>query len=340
MFWKIPALLVVGLLDEKRVVDDLEGAGRIGRLLLRAGRSRPGEHEHDCNQVSAHAQRMSPPGRAAQPRARTGHDLRFYDRGWPRYAHGVARLRDSIATPAGKAPYVRRLFATIADRYDLITVWLSYGQDRRWKRQLVASAGPLQGRRVLDLACGTGDIAWLAAARGAHVVGLDITPRMIELARAKAPAHRDSRRGAGVPRRRHVRPARARRLIRHRHHRLRPAQRARSPLGRPRDRARAAARRPVPVARFQSPGQSSSSAMRITPICRPWAARSGGRCTAIPIRTATSPNRSAPTRVRPRSSTCCGERIHRRALAARARGLDGDSRGHAPIVAPSVPVDR
>jgi ubiquinone/menaquinone biosynthesis methyltransferase len=105
-----------------------------------------------------------------------------------RYAQVVARLRDSIATPAGKAPYVRRLFATIADRYDLITVWLSYGQDRRWKRRLLASAGPLQGQRVLDLACGTGDIAWLAAARGACVVGLDITPRMIELARTKRPA--------------------------------------------------------------------------------------------------------------------------------------------------------
>ena len=58
----------------------------------------------------------------------------------------VARLRDSIATPAGKAPHVRRLFATIADRYDLITVWLSYGQDRQWKRQLLATAGPLPGR--------------------------------------------------------------------------------------------------------------------------------------------------------------------------------------------------
>jgi ubiquinone/menaquinone biosynthesis methyltransferase len=98
----------------------------------------------------------------------------------------MARLRDAIATPAGKAPHVRRLFATIADRYDLITVWLSYGQDRRWKRQLLASAGPLPGVRVLDLACGTGDITWLAAHRGARVVGLDITPRMIELARAKA----------------------------------------------------------------------------------------------------------------------------------------------------------
>jgi ubiquinone/menaquinone biosynthesis methyltransferase len=105
----------------------------------------------------------------------------------------VARLRDSIATPAGKAPHVRRLFATIADRYDLITVWLSYGQDRHWKRQLLATAGPLPGRSVLDLACGTGDIAWLAARGGAQVVGLDITPRMIELARAKAAVAPDAR---------------------------------------------------------------------------------------------------------------------------------------------------
>jgi ubiquinone/menaquinone biosynthesis methyltransferase len=97
-------------------------------------------------------------------------------------------LRDAIATPAGKSRHVRRLFATIADRYDLITVLLSYGQDRRWKRRLVALAGPLKRRQVLDLACGTGDIAWLAARAGAHVTGLDITPRMIEIARAKAPA--------------------------------------------------------------------------------------------------------------------------------------------------------
>jgi demethylmenaquinone methyltransferase/2-methoxy-6-polyprenyl-1,4-benzoquinol methylase len=97
-------------------------------------------------------------------------------------------LRDAIATPAGKSRHVRRLFATIADRYDLITVLLSYGQDGRWKRRLVARAGPLGDRRVLDLACGTGDIAWLAARAGARVTGLDITPRMIDLARAKGRA--------------------------------------------------------------------------------------------------------------------------------------------------------
>ena len=95
-------------------------------------------------------------------------------------------LRERIATPDGKERYVRALFATIADRYDLITRLLSYGQDRRWKRRLVAMAAPGAGTRALDLATGTGDIAFALATRGARVAGLDITFRMIELARAKA----------------------------------------------------------------------------------------------------------------------------------------------------------
>ncbi|MBZ5556663.1 MAG: ubiquinone/menaquinone biosynthesis methyltransferase [Acidobacteriia bacterium] len=94
-------------------------------------------------------------------------------------------LGQEIATPDGKRRYVRALFATIADRYDFITVVLSYGQDRRWKRRLIDLAAPRPGTRVLDLATGTGDIAFAAAARGARVLGLDITLRMIELARAK-----------------------------------------------------------------------------------------------------------------------------------------------------------
>jgi len=95
-------------------------------------------------------------------------------------------LADAIATPDLKRRYVRRLFATIADRYDLITVLLSYGQDRRWKRRLVTLAAPRAGARAVDLATGTGDIAFQLAAAGADVVGVDVTPRMIELATAKA----------------------------------------------------------------------------------------------------------------------------------------------------------
>ena len=92
---------------------------------------------------------------------------------------------DRIATPEGKRRHVRTLFATIADRYDFITIALSYGQDRRWKRRLVRLAAPGAGIQALDLATGTGDIAFALAARGARVAGLDLTPRMIELARAK-----------------------------------------------------------------------------------------------------------------------------------------------------------
>jgi ubiquinone/menaquinone biosynthesis methyltransferase len=97
----------------------------------------------------------------------------------------MSRLGTALATPDAKGRYVRRLFSTIADRYDLITVLLSYGQDRRWKRKLALLASISPGARVLDLACGTGDITFELTARGAHAIGLDITPRMLELASAK-----------------------------------------------------------------------------------------------------------------------------------------------------------
>jgi len=101
----------------------------------------------------------------------------------------VARpsLEGALAAPDTKRRYVRRLFATIADRYDFITRFLSFGRDRGWKRRLIEESGLASGARVLDLACGTGDLAYEAASRGAAVVGLDITPRMIEIARSKQP---------------------------------------------------------------------------------------------------------------------------------------------------------
>ncbi len=91
----------------------------------------------------------------------------------------------ALASSDGKRRYVRRLFATIADRYDLITVLLSCGLDRGWKRRLLRLAGAAHGTVALDLACGTGDIAFGLADQGARVVGLDITHRMLELARAR-----------------------------------------------------------------------------------------------------------------------------------------------------------
>jgi len=94
-------------------------------------------------------------------------------------------LRQAISTAEGKQRYARRLFATIADRYDFITGFLSYGQDRRWKRRLIELANLQPADRVLDLACGTGDIVFAAAPLVARAVGLDVTHRMLQLARAR-----------------------------------------------------------------------------------------------------------------------------------------------------------
>jgi ubiquinone/menaquinone biosynthesis methyltransferase len=92
-------------------------------------------------------------------------------------------LRHAFTSPETKRLYVRRLFDVIAPRYDLITVLLSYGQDRRWKRRLADMAQLSPGIKVLDLACGTGDIAFEAARRGARVTGLDVTHRMLQIAK-------------------------------------------------------------------------------------------------------------------------------------------------------------
>jgi ubiquinone/menaquinone biosynthesis methyltransferase len=97
-------------------------------------------------------------------------------------------LDRAFESPEAKRRYNARLFTTIAGRYDFITRLLSYGRDQAWKRDLVERAAIRPGDRVLDLATGTGDLAIAASSRGAAVVGLDLAPRMVRIARAKPAA--------------------------------------------------------------------------------------------------------------------------------------------------------
>jgi demethylmenaquinone methyltransferase/2-methoxy-6-polyprenyl-1,4-benzoquinol methylase len=92
------------------------------------------------------------------------------------------KLRAAFSSPAVKRDYNRRMFDTIAPRYDLITRLLSYGQDQRWKARLVTLVGAAAGERVLDVACGTGDLADRLAAAGARVTGVDLTLAMLAIA--------------------------------------------------------------------------------------------------------------------------------------------------------------
>jgi demethylmenaquinone methyltransferase/2-methoxy-6-polyprenyl-1,4-benzoquinol methylase len=84
-----------------------------------------------------------------------------------------------------RATKVNDLFATIAARYDLINDLQSFGLHRVWKRRVLRLAAPRSGERALDLCCGTGDIAFALAARGARVVGIDFSEPMLQVARRK-----------------------------------------------------------------------------------------------------------------------------------------------------------
>jgi demethylmenaquinone methyltransferase/2-methoxy-6-polyprenyl-1,4-benzoquinol methylase len=101
-------------------------------------------------------------------------------------------LGRAFDTPESKRRYVQTLFTTIADRYDLITRLLSFGRDARWKSHLLELAAVRPGDRVLDLACGTGDLTFGAANAGGSVIGLDFAARMLERARARESRDRRS----------------------------------------------------------------------------------------------------------------------------------------------------
>jgi demethylmenaquinone methyltransferase/2-methoxy-6-polyprenyl-1,4-benzoquinol methylase len=84
-----------------------------------------------------------------------------------------------------RAAKVNDLFARIARRYDLINDLQSFGLHRRWKRQVADLARVAPGVRALDLCCGTGDLAFALAQRGAAVTGLDFSPQMLAVAEGR-----------------------------------------------------------------------------------------------------------------------------------------------------------
>jgi demethylmenaquinone methyltransferase/2-methoxy-6-polyprenyl-1,4-benzoquinol methylase len=97
---------------------------------------------------------------------------------------------EESATKREQAQRVREMFAAIATRYDLLNHLLSGNIDQRWRRLVVKTVAanlPATDARVLDVACGTGDLS-LALANGikARVVGLDFCRPMLDIAAAKA----------------------------------------------------------------------------------------------------------------------------------------------------------
>jgi demethylmenaquinone methyltransferase/2-methoxy-6-polyprenyl-1,4-benzoquinol methylase len=102
-----------------------------------------------------------------------------------------ANLAAYLGDSARKQELVTPLFDLIAPGYDRFTRTFSYGMDSRWKRQLVEwlakDVGPQREVHVLDVACGTGDLA-VRTARAlprALVHGIDISLSMLQIARLR-----------------------------------------------------------------------------------------------------------------------------------------------------------
>jgi demethylmenaquinone methyltransferase/2-methoxy-6-polyprenyl-1,4-benzoquinol methylase len=77
------------------------------------------------------------------------------------------------------------LFRGLPDHYDRVGAVMSFGQDPRWRRALVEAIDPQPGMRILDVATGTGMVAFAHAARGAEVIGLDQSKAMLAGAQAQ-----------------------------------------------------------------------------------------------------------------------------------------------------------
>ncbi len=90
------------------------------------------------------------------------------------------------------------MFDAVARRYDVTNDVLSLGQDRQWRRAVIAAVDPRPGERVLDLAAGTGTSSQPFADRGAQVVPCDFSLGMLQ-GRQAGPAARCRSRPATAP---------------------------------------------------------------------------------------------------------------------------------------------
>src|SRR5215217_522743 len=93
---------------------------------------------------------------------------------------------DELVSPEEKTRRVGEVFSSVARRYDLMNDLMSGGMHRLWKDRFVNRIKPRPGEEILDMAGGTGDVAFRMAHRGARVTVADINPDMLEVGKERA----------------------------------------------------------------------------------------------------------------------------------------------------------
>ena len=89
-------------------------------------------------------------------------------------------------TPQEKTRKVGEVFSSVARKYDIMNDAMSGGMHRLWKDRFVRRVKPQAGEQILDMAGGTGDIAFRMAARGAHITVADINQDMLDVGAERA----------------------------------------------------------------------------------------------------------------------------------------------------------
>jgi len=95
---------------------------------------------------------------------------------------------DELVSPEEKTRRVGEVFSSVARRYDLMNDLMSGGMHRLWKDRFVARVKPRAGEKILDMAGGTGDVAFRMARRGALVTVADINAEMLGEGQKRAEA--------------------------------------------------------------------------------------------------------------------------------------------------------
>src|SRR5438128_11288428 len=86
---------------------------------------------------------------------------------------------DEVVTPEEKTRRVGAVFSSVARRYDVMNDLMSGGMHRLWKDRFVARVKPRPGEAILDMAGGTGDVAFRMAGRGAQIPVADLNAGML-----------------------------------------------------------------------------------------------------------------------------------------------------------------
>jgi demethylmenaquinone methyltransferase/2-methoxy-6-polyprenyl-1,4-benzoquinol methylase len=97
-------------------------------------------------------------------------------------------LEEKFKETGGKRPYVQRLFGRIARIYDPMNRLMSFGLDRYWRGRAAPDQAIATGETGLDLGAGTADLSIAvinASGPGTHMIGMDITPEMLDQGRTK-----------------------------------------------------------------------------------------------------------------------------------------------------------